>query len=64
VLRDNPPIREMLADLAARGAQVLVCPHCMEVMGVHETDLIEGAQVASRQRLFAHLGPDAVVFSY
>ena len=64
VLRDNPPIRDMLANLAARGARVLVCPHCMEVMGVHEGDLIEGAQVASRQTLFADLGPNAVVFTY
>lgn len=64
VLRDNPPLRDMLASLMARGAQMVVCPHCMEVMGVGEGDLIKGARAASRQTLFAHLGPDTVVFSY
>jgi len=54
----------MLASLMARGARVLVCPHCMEVMGVGEGDLIEGARIASRDTLFAHLEPDSVVFSY
>ena len=62
--RDNPPIVKMLKDLMGRGATVLVCPHCMKAMGVTEADLIEGMQVASRETLFAQLGPNSVVFSY
>ena len=62
--RDNPPIRDMLANLISRGAKALVCPHCMEAMDVMKGDLIQNAGVASRQTLFAHLGPDTVVFSY
>lgn len=64
VLRDNPPIKQMIADLMTRGAHVVVCPHCAEVMGVTEADLIPGAKLASRERLFGKLGPDAVVFTY
>ena len=63
-LRDNPPLRLMLEDLMKRGVQVMVCPHCMHEMGVLDTELVPGAEVAMRETLFAHLGPDAVVFTY
>lgn len=62
--RQNPPIPQMLASLMERGAEVHVCPHCMKVMGVAEADLIPGAEVTDREKLFSHLGPNSHVFSY
>lgn len=60
----NPPLRQMLADLMTRGAQVLVCPACLEATGFTAADLVEGAQPATRDTLFGNLGSDAVVFTY
>lgn len=61
---ENPPIKKMIADLIAGGAQPLVCPHCAAAMGVKETDFAPGMKMASRESLFGKLGPDAVVFTY
>lgn len=38
---------ELLATMLAAGAQVLVCPMCMEHFGVAAADLIPGAQVGN-----------------
>lgn len=62
--RDNPPLREMLSDLIGRGAQVIVCPHCLEAMGVEESNLADGASVATAESLFGNLGQETVVFTY
>jgi predicted peroxiredoxin len=61
---DNPPIKKMIAELIARGAQPLVCPHCAGAMGVKESDFAPGMKLASRESLFGKLGPNAVVFTY
>jgi predicted peroxiredoxin len=58
------PIRELLIELLDRGAEVQVCPHCMKAMDIEETDLIPGAVVTDRARLFGKLGPNTAVFSY
>lgn len=58
------PIASLLRGLIGRGAQVHVCPHCMEALGVAEADLIEGARVTTRDALFAKIGPETVVFTY
>ncbi len=58
------PIKELLADLMERGAVVHVCPHCMAALEVSETDLIEGAQVTTRDLLFAYLTGNTAVFTY
>jgi predicted peroxiredoxin len=61
---DKLPMDKMLEKLLGRGATVLVCPACMEAMGVAESDLIQGAQLADREKLFSRLGPNTAVFSY
>jgi predicted peroxiredoxin len=61
---DNPSIKSMFAKLTARGAHLVVCPHCMDAMGVRTEDLVEGAQVATRELLFGKLGAQTVVFTY
>ena len=60
----NPPAQQMLAKLIERGATVIVCPACMEVMGVQPADVIADVQLADREKLFGRLGPNAHVFTY
>jgi predicted peroxiredoxin len=60
----DKPIKQLLAGLILRGAQVHVCPHCMEAEGVKEEELVAGARVTTRETLFAELGPATVVFTY
>ena len=60
----NPPVKTMLAALIKRGAKVHVCPHCAEVLGITTEDLIDGAQITNREKLFGLLGPNTHVFTY
>jgi predicted peroxiredoxin len=62
--QEKPPVQKLLKGLTSRGAHLLVCPACLEVLGIEADALIEGAQLASREGLFGRLGADAVVFSY
>ena len=63
-LADNEPIKQQLTDLIERGADVHVCPICMSAHGVDESDILEGAQVTTRPKLFALIGADTAVFTY
>jgi predicted peroxiredoxin len=63
-LAGKPPIPETLNQLMKRGAAVLCCPSCMQVLGVQETDLVPGVKLATREALFGRIGERAVVFSY
>ncbi len=58
------PIKQLLTDLIGRGAEVHVCPHCMMALGIEPGDLVGGAIVTDREKLFARIGPNTVVFSY
>ena len=59
-----PPIRQLLADVMAAGAEVQVCPHCLKAIGLNKSQLIPGAKLTSRDALFSRIGPDTVVFTY
>jgi predicted peroxiredoxin len=58
------PLPAMLAKLVERGANVQVCPHCMKVRGIGEDDLVDGAEVTTREKLFGQLAGNTAVFSY
>jgi sulfur relay (sulfurtransferase) complex TusBCD TusD component (DsrE family) len=58
------PITTLLQDLLARGAEVHVCQHCMNAMGITVEDSIDGAVMTDSKKLFAHLGSITVVFTY
>jgi predicted peroxiredoxin len=60
----DKPIKTLLADLIDRGAQAHVCPHCMKALDVSAEDLIDGAVVTDREKLFGKIGSNTVVFSY
>ena len=40
-------VHEMYREFQAAGGKVLVCPVCMKALSMTDTDLIEGAEVAS-----------------
>ena len=62
--QENDPIKTQLANLIERGAEVHVCPICMKAHGVEESDIVAGAQVTTRPKLFANIGADTSVFTY
>ena len=62
--KDHSPLKQQLTDLMERGAEVHVCPVCMKDMDIKEGDLMEGAFVTSKTKLFANLGSNTVVFTY
>ena len=62
--KDDKTIKAQLASLIDRGAEVHVCPICMKALDVQEGDLVEGAQVTTRPKLFSTIGPGTTVFTY
>lgn len=58
------PIKSLLSELMAKGANVQVCPHCMQALNVKAEDLIEGAEITDRDKLFSQLGSNTNVFTY
>ena len=60
----DKPIAGLLDGLIDRGATALACPHCMKAEGITAEDLVEGVQVASREKVFGPLGARSVVFTY
>ena len=61
---DNPPLKAQLAGLIERGLEVHVCPVCMKAFKIVEGDLVPGAQVTTRPKLFSHIGPATCVFTF
>ncbi len=62
--QENEPIKTQLLDLIQRGADVHVCPICMQALEIEESALIDGAKVTTRPNLFANIGPETAVFTY
>jgi predicted peroxiredoxin len=60
----DKPIKQLLAQLIERGAEVHVCPHCLNALEVNADDLISGAVVTDRDKLFSKVGSNTVVFTY
>ena len=58
------PISELLDSVMKQGAEVHVCPHCMKALDITAEDLIPGAVVTDREKLFSKIGSNTVVFSY
>ncbi|MCH2125252.1 MAG: DsrE family protein [Pirellulaceae bacterium] len=62
--QENDPLRSQLIALINRGAEIHVCPICMKALGVEAADILSGAEVTTRAKLFANIGPDTSVFTY
>lgn len=42
----DPPIKDMIQDVMASGATIMVCPPCAKVRGYEQEDFIDGVQMA------------------
>jgi predicted peroxiredoxin len=42
----DPPIKDMIQDVIASGATIMVCPPCAKVRGYDQEDFIDGVQMA------------------
>lgn len=60
----NEPLQKQLAAVIERGAEVHVCPVCMKELAVQEADLMTGAQVTTRPKLFAKIHGNTNVFTF
>lgn len=58
------PIKQLLADVMAKGAEVQVCPHCLKALKIDAKQLVKGAKVTTRELLFGALGPNTQVFTF
>lgn len=61
---DFPPVKDMLAEVVAKGGTVMVCGHCAGVCNVSPTDLIAGVSVSEHGDVLNHLEAGMVGFSY
>ena len=58
-------LQDMLAQIIDNGGAVIVCPMCMDLAGITEAELIDGAQVGGAGVTFPALfGDDVRVISY
>ncbi len=62
--QNHAPMKTQLAKLKDRGAELHVCPVCMNDLTISDTQIIDEAFVTSKPKLFANLGSDTMVFTY
>jgi predicted peroxiredoxin len=60
----NENLHEVLKAFMNEGGKVLACPHCMEVHGIADTELVEGVIVAKDDQLLEKLKEGPTVFTY
>ena len=60
----DKPIKTLLTELIDAGAEVHVCPMCMKALNVDPQNLLAGAEVTDRIKLFANLASNTNVFTY
>lgn len=57
-------LHALLKAMISDGAQVLACPHCMEVEGIEESNLIEGVKVSNEELMMPKIKASPTVFTY
>ena len=62
--QSHDPMKTQLVKLNERGAELHVCPVCMNDLSVSKSEIIDEAFVTSKPKLFANLGSNTVVFTY
>lgn len=60
----HAPMKTQLTKLEERGAELHVCPVCMNDLSINDTQIIDEAFVTSKPKLFANLGAETMVFTY
>ena len=62
--QSHDPMKTQLNKLKKRGAELHVCPVCMNDLTINNSQIIDEAFVTSKPKLFANLGSDTMVFTY
>lgn len=57
-------LHEILKGMISNGGQVLACPHCMEVQGITEGNLIQGVEVSNEGLMMGKIKSSPTVFTY
>ena len=57
-------LRELLKTMISNGAQVIACPHCMEIHGLQESNLMEGAKMSNEDMMMGKIKGSPTVFTY
>ena len=60
----DPPIGEMMANVMAGGAAILVCPPCAKVRGYEPTSLIDGVVLAGAPAMLEKVKDGAATLSF
>jgi predicted peroxiredoxin len=60
----DPPMAEMIGNVVAHGAGILVCPPCAKVRGYAEDDLIEGVKLAGSPAMLEIVKQGAATLSF
>lgn len=61
---DGENLQGLLKRIQEAGGQVVACPHCMQVEGVTEEDLLEGIRVADETTMMQRLKDGPTVMTY
>ncbi len=62
--QSHDPMKTQLTNSKKRGAELHVCPVCMNDLTINNSQIIDEAFVTSKPKLFANLGSDTMVFTY
>ncbi|TVQ15404.1 MAG: peroxiredoxin [Bacteroidetes bacterium] len=58
------PLKESLANLLQMGVTIFACPGCMKAHEIEEADLMEGIQVAQKEKFFSFTEGKIVSLTY
>lgn len=58
------PLKESIATLLDMGVGIYACPGCMKIAGIDANDLMEGIQVAEKERFFDFTAGKIISLSY
>jgi len=61
---DGENLQGLLKSIQQAGGKVVACPHCMQVEGVAEEDLLEGVRVADETSMMQKLKDGPTVMTY
>ncbi len=59
-----PPLERLFEQAIEKGAELLVCPICLQARGLDGAELVRNARVAGATPLWEWIGEGATVFSY
>ena len=57
-------IHELLKTMISNGAEVIACPHCMEIHGLQESNLMEGVKISKGDMMMSKIKDSPTVFTY